>query len=251
MTQDNIFDAYGQYYDLLYRDKDYSGEVDYINRLLIQNGIVNSELLEFGSGTGIHGSLLAKKGYRVHGIELSQRMVDQVQFEHGFTCQQGDIRTISLDKKYSVVLSLFHVVSYLTDNSDVLKVFTRANEHLIDGGLFVFDFWYSPAVFTQYPEVRIKRIEDDLVEITRLAEPVTYPNESRVDVGYTIFVRNKTSGRSDKISENHPMRHFSLLEIDLFAKISGFERVVTEEFLTGKAPSIDTWGVCVTLRKIV
>jgi hypothetical protein len=46
------------------------------------------------------------------------------------------------------------------------------------------------------------------------------------------------------------MRHFSLPEIDLLANAHGFERVNTEEFLTGNPAGENTWGVCVTLKRI-
>ena len=71
------FDAYSRYYDLLYRDKDYAAEVDYIDRLLQRHGVSGKDLLEFGSGTGKHGRLLAERGYRVTGIERSAEMVAQ------------------------------------------------------------------------------------------------------------------------------------------------------------------------------
>ena len=45
-----IFNAYTQYYDLLYTDKDYRGEAAFIDRLLRQYG-QGSELLELGCGT--------------------------------------------------------------------------------------------------------------------------------------------------------------------------------------------------------
>jgi hypothetical protein len=51
-------------------------------------------------------------------------------------------------------------------------------------------------------------------------------------------------------TETHPMRHFSLPEIDLLASMCGFECISAEEFLSGKTAGEDTWGVCVTLKKI-
>jgi len=45
------------------------------------------------------------------------------------------------------------------------------------------------------------------------------------------------------------MRYFSMPEIDMLAAWSGFERVAAEEFLTGKTPGDDTWGVCLILRR--
>jgi SAM-dependent methyltransferase len=249
-TTSFVFNAYSRYYDLLYRDKDYAGEADYIQALLARHNIVKGNLLEFGSGTGKHGNLLAKRGFQVHGIERSADMVSQAAVVDGFTCQQGDICTIQLDRKFDAVLSLFHVVSYQISNSDVQAVFARAAEHLQSGGLFIFDFWYSPAVYAQHPVVRVKRMVDTSVEITRLAEPVIYANENRVDVNYTIYARDLASGDVQTLTETHPMRHFSLPEINLLAQLNGFTRVSAEEFLTGKPAGEDTWGVCVTLKRI-
>ena len=255
MTTETVFDAYSRYYDILYRDKDYVTEVEYISSLLTQYLLKTAEeagreLLEFGSGTGKHGCLLAEKGYMVTGIERSAEMVAMAQTTQGFTCQQGDICKVQLGRKFDAVLSLFHVISYQVSNEALRAVFARAADHLNAGGLFIFDVWYSPAVYAQRPEVRVKRIADSAVEITRIAEPTIYPNENRVDVKYTIFERNISTGAYLTFTENHPMRHFSLPELDLLAKVNGFECLSAEAFLTGDEPSEDTWGVCLVLRKI-
>jgi len=245
-----VFNAYSRYYDLLYRDKDYPGEAAYIHRLLSRSGIPKGNLLEFGSGTGKHGRLLAAQGYSVHGIERSADMVAEAEIAPGFTCQQGDIASTSMGRTYDAVLSLFHVISYQTSNAQLQAVFANAAAHLNHGGLFIFDFWYSPAVYAQKPVVRVKRMADDHVEITRIAEPVIYPNENRVDVNYTIYSRELGTCNVQTLQETHPMRHFSLPEIDIVAGVHGFERIAAEEFLTGNDPSESTWGVCVILKRI-
>jgi len=244
-----VFDAYGRYYDLLYREKDYSAEVDYVSALFERFNFSGDSLLEFGSGTGKHGCLLAKRGFEILGIERSAEMVKGAQSAPGFTCQQGDICTLALGRTFDAVLSLFHVVSYQTTNNAAHAVFSRASEHLESGGLFLFDFWYSPAVYTQRPSIRIKRFADHQVEITRLAEPINVVNENRVDVSYTILVHDRQSNVVESFQEVHPMRHFSLPEIDTLLEIHGFSRVNAEEFLTGKELNEDTWGACVVARR--
>lgn len=245
-----VFDAYSRYYDLLYQDKDYIGEAKYIQNLLSKHGVTTGDLLEFGSGTGKHGSLLAAHGYKVHGIERSAEMVAQATQSNGFSCQHGDICSVQVDRSFDAVLSLFHVFSYQLSNDCVKAVFARAAEHLKTDGLFIFDFWYTPAVYTQKPEVRVKHMADTAVDITRLAEPLLYPNENRVDVKYTIYARDIKSGNLQVLSETHSMRHFSLPEIDILAQSNGFKRIASEEFLTRKPVSADTWSVCVTLKRV-
>lgn len=238
-----------RYYDLIYQEKDSAAEAEYVDRLLKRHGIAGQQLLEFGSGTGRHGCLLASLGYTVHGVECSQAMVDAAQHADGFNCQHGDITTVKLDKSFDAIVALFHVVSYQISNHAVQAVFTNAANHLHQGGLFLFDVWYSPAVAAQRPEVRVKRLQTDDLAITRLAEPTLHPNANRVDVHYTVMAQELSTGLFHSFQETHPMRHFSLPELDFLAEGAGFERLTAEEWLSGAPPSENTWGLCLVLRK--
>lgn len=245
----SVFDSYSQYYDMIYCDKDYLGEVEYIDDLLHRYNISGNQLLEFGAGTGKHGQLLAERGYNVTGIERAPEMAAQATSTDGFTCQAGDICTVKLGRSFDAVLALFHVISYQVCNQSVRAVFDRASEHLLTGGLFVFDVWYTPAVYAQQPAVRIKRMEREEVKVTRIAEPEFYPNSNRVDVHYTILVENLTNSTINTLSEVHPMRHFSIPELEFIAETAGFELVGSEGFLDRTEPGTGTWGLCVVLRK--
>ena len=244
------FDLYSHYYDLLYEDKNYLEETDYIIRLLQEFNISDGYLLEYGSGTGKHGRILGDAGFNVHGIELSETMVKLAKTTDNFTCEQGDICELSLGRKFDAVLSLFHVVSYLTDNERINSLFSRVYEHLDIGGIFIFDVWYSPAVLAQKASNRIKRVNDEVMDVTRIGEPDFFPNENRIDVNYTIFVTEKKTGNSEIITERHSMRYFSVPEIKFLAEFHGFALRRSEEFLTAEQPSLETWGVCFVLERI-
>lgn len=243
------FDAYSAYYDLLYRDKDYSGEVERVDHLLKEYGRGVKSVLEFGAGTGIHGALLVKKGYQMTGIELSASMVERAKKTSTFEIHQGDIRNKKIPQKYDSVISLFHVMSYLRTNDDMIQCLKNAHEHLREGGIFVFDFWYTPAVYEQKPVVRVKRIENEQIRVIRTAEPKIDFKNNTVDVHYTVFTQQKSETAWQKLEETHVMRHFSLSEIELFSAAVGFEILHASEFPTGKKPAADTWGVGVVLRK--
>lgn len=243
------FNEYSQYYDLLYFDKDYENEAGYIVNTLTRLGIVSGDILEYGSGTGKHGRLISKNKFTVHGIERSAEMVEQACQTERFTCQQGDICNVQLDRKFDAVISLFHVISYLTSNESINKVFEQASFHLRSGGVFLFDVWYSPAVYHQYPQVKIKKVKNNTIGITRIAEPVVYPNENIVDVNFTFFIEDFSTGLTKTLYELHRMRHYSIPELKLLAKIHQFECILTEEFLTGYSPGMNTWGVCLGFKK--
>lgn len=245
----NPFGQYAAYYDLLYQEKDYQAEADYVASALRQVAPETRHILEFGSGTGRHGHLLAQKGYHLMGLERSQEMLVQARecllsaSPGSFTCRLGDIRETALDQRFDAVIALFHVISYQTTNEVVLATFRNAARHLKKGGVFLFDVWYTPAVLTLRPTVRVKRMENAQIRLTRLAEPELLPNENIVNVHYTMFMENKETGILSSFEETHLMRHFSLPELNLLAAEVGFTPLYAEEFLTGKSPSQETWGV--------
>ena len=242
------FKLYSKYYDLLYKDKDYHSEVEYISKLITTYSNQVQNILEFGSGTGKHGLLLQNKGYSVYGLERSEEMVASAQ-KSGLACEVADISKFSLKKKYDAVIAMFHVVSYLTSNDSLIAAFENAGKHLSANGIFIFDVWYSPAVYTLKAVPRIKRFENEELSITRIAEPQIDYNQNVVKVNYTIIAKEIRQDKYTSFNECHPMRHFSIPEIELLAKHTGFEILKTEEFLTGSETSENTWGVCFILKK--
>ena len=246
-----IFKNYANYYDLLYQDKNYLKEVKYINNLLRFFFFKKKlDILEFGSGTGKHGNLLSSLGHRIHGIEFSKEMILKSKLSKRFTCQQGDIAKIRLPKSYDVILSLFHVMNYQITNNRINLVFSNIYKHLRPNGIFIFDFWYTPAVLSQKPSIKIKQVLNKKIEIIRIAEPFIYNKKSRVNVKYDIFIKNLKTGLIKKINEIHKLRHFNLLEIKKLCDAHNFKLVKSEEFISGSKLSKNTWGACVVLKKI-
>jgi SAM-dependent methyltransferase len=247
-----IFGNYSRYYDLLYLDKDYIGEARFIHQL-IQNHAPNSQsILELGCGTGNHAMLLAQEGYSIYGVDLSEEMLQQArdrfsQFDPNLASKikisQGDIRQTRLNQKFDVVLSLFHVISYQTTTEDLLAAFNTVKEHLKSGGVFIFDLWYGPAILTEHPTVRVKRLENEEILVTRIAEPVIHPNENLVDVNYQVFIQNKNTNAIEEFQETHRMRYLFQPEINLLLNEIGFKLVSSGEWMTDSESGLNTWGV--------
>lgn len=243
------FSLYSQYYDLLYTDKETESECAYILSTLHKAGVTGSKWLEFGAGSGRHGRLLAQSQIKWTGVERSEKMALQGQ-QYGLDLYVGDIRDCCIaEQAFDAVLALFHVVSYLTSNQDVLATFKNAHRQLKPGGLFFFDVWYSPAVLTQLPGSRTKKVQNDTIVVDRIATPTIYWNQNTVNVHYEVSVTEKQSGLVGSFEEDHLMRHFSTPEIMLFADIAGFSVIHSEEWLHGTTPGQNTWGVAFLLKK--
>ena len=253
----SVFAGYSRYYDLLYKDKDYTGETKWVASLLRKFAPSAKTLLEIGSGTGLHASQLAQLGYEVTGVDMSEGMLDaanerrstldpsvgsRLSFEH------GDARTFRLGRKFDAVISLFHVMSYQTTNEDIAAAFASAREHLEPGGVFIFDCWYGPAVLRQWPSDTTKELSDDETHVKRIATPVIYAGRNVVDVNYDVTVTDKTTGQTEVLKETHSMRYLFTPEIDLALHTAGLRLLEARGWLSDSEPDFTTWGACFVAR---
>ena len=257
-NENQIFQRYSVFYDLLYQDKDYAAEADYVARTIRGYAPRARTILELGSGTGHHGRLLAAKGFDVQGIERSPAMVSvarttkdpRVREGFGsFTCEVGDICSTEINHTFDAVISLFHVMSYQTTNERLQRVFCVATDHLSPGGVFLFDVWHGPAVLSERPAVRVKEVADLEYRVKRTAEPELDTNASTVKVVYSMDCEDRRTGETFRFSEQHVMRYLFPTEIDFLAQACGLRRVNAEEFLTCCRASPSTWGVAYVLQK--
>ncbi|MEP0885497.1 class I SAM-dependent methyltransferase [Trichocoleus sp. ST-U3] len=247
-----VFGNYARYYNLLYRDKDYAGEAQFIHQLIQTHAPNTRSILELGCGTGTHAQLLAKEGYDVHGVDLSTEMLQQAsdrisqlpqELASRLAFYQGDIREIRINQQFDAIISLFHVFSYQTTNEDLRAAFATVKAHLKPNGVFIFDYWYGPAVLSDRPSTRVKRLEDEEISITRIAEPVMHPNQNLVDVNYQVFIKEKNTGAVEELQETHQMRYLFKPEVNLLFADSQLKLIECREWMTKREPGFDTWGV--------
>ena len=253
----SVFARYAQYYDLLYKDKDYEREAKYVAAVLRIYRTHTKTILDLGCGTGMHATTLARDGYFVHGIDYSADMIKEAtqrlqslpaEETNGLEFQHGDIRTIRIAKKFDAVISLFHVISYQNDNDDILKTFTTARKHLDPDGLFVFDCWYGPTVLTDRPTSRTKHFKNETYNIVRQASAGLRPNDNVVEINYTFSVTDNAQRVVDEFQERHSMRYFFKPEIEVFLSIADFDMLQCYKWLTTDEPGLDSWYVMVLAK---
>jgi SAM-dependent methyltransferase len=245
-----IFSRYADYYDLFYSDKDYHAEVQFVDALARKYVPEARTILDLGCGTGRHDLLLSEMGYSVTGVDLSNEMLavakntlqapsqqySRLQFH------QGDMRTLRLGHLYDVIVALFHIMSYQRTNEDLIASLTTARAHLKPGGVFIFDYWYGPAVLKDPPAIRIKRAENDSVRALRIAEPTLHHETNTVDVEYHILLSSKVGGGLTEIFETHTMRYLFEPEIHLMMEVAGLRHYRSGEWLTLSSPNPENWN---------
>lgn len=243
-----VFALPGRVYDLLYRKKQSRDEVNYVAELIYQYGRNGNTLLELGCGTGRHMRLFQDKGFNTWGIDQSHEMVEAAK-KNGLEVMQGDIRDRCYSRYFDNASSLFHVVSYMQSNNDVLRFFRNVNSQLADSGLLVFDAWYAQSVISTRPSKREVFAEDNEIAVKRVAIPSMDEAKNLVHVDFDFSVQNKASGAIDLYKERHTMRYFSIPELELFGDMCGFDLLKVSEICTDKEPSDETWALCYVFKK--
>ena len=251
--------GYAGAYDSLYREKDYEGEVNLIERILTREGKSGTlRLLDLGCGTGNHVLSLARRGHVVVGVDQSasmlaratQKAAAMAQTQPRPSFQQGDVRDVDVGTRFDAVIMMFAVLCYLHDDGDVLKALATVRRHLEPGGLFIFDVWNGVAVLADQPKNRRVSIMDGTTRIVR---------ETRIQLDlprhlcHVFFDLQKTdaAGEVTEAVEEHVVRYFFPEELEALFVKSGFELLQLRSFPNEElAPDENAWNVIGVARLV-
>lgn len=98
--------------------------------------------LELAIGTGRVALPLSERGVCVHGIELSEAMVDQLRAKPGaerIDVAIGDMTTTRVEGRFGLVYLVFNTIGNVTTQDGQVAVFENAAAHLAPGGLFLIE----------------------------------------------------------------------------------------------------------------
>jgi SAM-dependent methyltransferase len=98
--------------------------------------------LEFAVGSGRIALPLADRGARVHGIDISPTVLEQLHAKGGrVTTTLGDYTTTTVDGSFSLVYLVWNSLSNVTTQAGQVAAFANAAAHLSPGGRFVVELF--------------------------------------------------------------------------------------------------------------
>ena len=248
----NIFERdYANEYDLLYGEKDYEIECDMLEAVFRRYvGATPHLILDLGCGTGNHAFPLARPGYIVTGVDLSESMLSSAREKASQLADKtnpvfyhSNIQNFQIEKKFDVVLMMFAVLGYQLENRHVVDALDTVRKHLKPGGIFVFDVWYGPAVLAIQPSDRIKVIPTENGQLIRYASGSLDTYHQLGDVNYHLW-RIQDKQVISETMEEHRMRYFFAQELAFFLEKAGMELLNLTAFPSlDEAASESSWNV--------
>ncbi len=141
----NAYTGFARVYETFMDNIPYEEWAAWLTFLLSEYGVSSGSLLaELGCGTGSMTRLLAKAGYDMIGIDLSEEMLDIARYDHpeedyDILYLNQDMREFELFGTVAAVVSVCDSMNYLTSEEELLQVFKLVNNYLDPGGYFIFD----------------------------------------------------------------------------------------------------------------
>lgn len=198
-------------YDSFYRPV---GEAERVDALEDLAG--SGRALELGVGTGNFALPLAARGVDVHGIEISEAMVEQLRAKEGgatLPVTIGDFAEVEVEGTFSLIFVINNTLFMLTEQEDQVRCFENVAAHLEESGVYLVDAFVPDVTrFDRGQEVRA-RLPD--LETVRLDVSTHDPLQQLVDFRHVLL--------SEAGVQVYParLRYAWPSELDLMARLAG------------------------------
>ena len=139
---EQLFENYSRSYDNEVFTKGTMGECDFIEKEISNNK--NIPILDIGCGTGRHAIELAKRGFRVTGIDLSESQLaraGQKAAAAGVSVdfQKHDARDLPFNNEFGLVIMICEGAFSLMETDEMnFQILTQAFNALAKNGKFIF-----------------------------------------------------------------------------------------------------------------
>jgi len=243
------FEGFARYYDqFMLRLVNYPVWVDYIIKIFKEHNIHPRTILDLACGTGIPSLLLAKKGYRIVGVDNSLPMLEVFKEKNSKTNYDirfvhSDIRNFSIPEKADAAISLYDSINYLLNEDDLQSCFKSVFDSLNPNGIFTFDMNTVYCLESFWSNRETPRQVDDIYSIWQNS----YNPEQKIStLTLTVFTDD---GRYFK--EVHKERGYPNDVLQKLLQSVGFTDIKFFVHLTFLQPVDTTYRIMIIARKPV
>ncbi|MFD1705473.1 class I SAM-dependent DNA methyltransferase [Siminovitchia sediminis] len=208
-------------------------------------------VLDLGCGTGEMAILLMKEGFHVSGVDLSEDML-AVAAEKAenegliLPLYHQDMSELEGLPEYDIITIFCDSLNYLPTPEKVKKTFRAAHEHLVSGGLLLFDVHSVYQMDQGFAHQTFTLNEDNVAYIWD-----AYPGEEPCSAEHaiTFFVLDERTGQYQRMDELHKQRTYLLQDYQEWLMEAGFEILSVTADFSGQPPDETSRRLFFTCRK--
>lgn len=246
-------EAYGEFarvYDIFMDNVDYDAWASYLTKSLKEYGVCDGLVLELGCGTGTMTELLAESGYDMIGVDnaeemLAEAMEKREESGHDILYLLQDMEEFELYGTVRAVISVCDSLNYITEEEDLLHVFSLVNNYLDPKGTFIFDM---NTVYKYREMLGNTTIAENREEGSFIWEN-EYDEETGMNVyGLTLFLPRE-DGLYEKTEEVHYQKAYSEEKIKELLEKAGMEVIAVYDAYTKNPPSVESGRLTFVARE--
>ena len=201
--------------------------VELLPPVLAQFDAQPQTILDIACGEGAFAVAMAKKGFRVTGVDRSPQMLgfareraERENTEIEFLLQ--DMRSLTFDDRFDLTTCWFDSLNYVLELEGIQKTFAGVYRALKKAGLFVFDMntVYGLAVDWQREPCYIQQNSPEFFEI----HFPSYDFEKRIAITSILGFVKEGDGWV-RMDEEHKERGYTLEEIRQCSQAVGFQEL--------------------------
>ena len=211
-------------YDRLTNDVDYEATVEFYMEILRREGLSPRTVVDLACGTGSVTEILARKGYRVTGVDMSEEMLTEAAMKTMdmeqppmYSCQL--LQNLRLPRGVDMAVCALDSLDYILDPADCKEAIRRTYKALNPGGIFIFDVNTPEKLRAMDDQVFLD--EDDDVYCVWRGE---FDEETNIcSYGMDLFQREGKMWR--RSFEEHREYAYSQEQLTGFLKDAGFTHI--------------------------
>lgn len=217
-------------------DVDYAQWVDYIEAIFKKYNVKPNLVLELACGTGNICTRMARRGYDMIGIDISEDMLNVAvpkakEMDLDILYLHQDMTEFELYGTVDVILCLMDSVNYILQEKELIKMFKLVRNYLNPGGLFIFD---TNSYYKLKKILGNNTFVVDENEIFYVWENNFNKKTEICEFYLTFFV--KEGEKYSRVDEIHQERAYSISTIKECLKEAGLEFLDAYEQFTFNKP---------------
>ena len=156
-------------YPFLFPERRFDAAKDEVGGVLDLVGIGEGNVLDLACGPGRHATALAKKGFRVTGVDLSSFLMRKARerASEEVDIVREDMRRFARPESFDLAINIFTSFGYFDDRRDDLKVLRNIHTSLRKGAAFVIELMGKECLARHFLSTTSKDLADGTLLVGR------------------------------------------------------------------------------------